>query len=935
MFVSCFVAIAANAWTVYFTNPEGWPAVAVWAWDSNDNDKNYTGGTWPGKLMTKSGDVWTYTGEGTPNKIIFNNNDNGKKTNDLTFVDGATYDMDGVVGAPKKTYTVYYDNSESKWSKVYVYTFNPELVGGFPGIELTQNAEGLYQWDYVSTEAPDVGGIIFSMGSNQGQTANLTYEVGATYDKNGIVGATKYTHTVYFDNTNGWETVKVYGWGSMGGLTDAWPGTTLSKNESGLYVWTFESSWETPPTIGGDDGFQFNNGGDSGKTPDIKIFEEGATYYPNGTTSPTSPKTEWWYNLSGAYNDWGDNGKQAGDNTILKWEDIKLASAADEKQGEFEIKIWNGASAVYYGNAGEFKLGEWIQCYENGGHMYLDTSDPDQEYNVQYNVDTNQIFVSKVGPESLYIVGTLEGAMWQQSNAISYDTENSKVDEGLYLFNNVRLTDDGGWVAFQFFENKPTTDTWDGTGTRYVPQGNTNSYITLNEAYNFEANTPAAADGSFMYYLPGDYTITFDYNKNTIIVEDLTNIVYPQNIYVIGNIQSGMEEKATPTIMMEMPEDEKVPGDFTIYNLPIYNYKGTSDGTGFIAFSINNNNSGQEWNNIAPVFEAVSSTQISTTNDSGEFKLAPNPSEDLSPFEVACGIYNVTFSFSANTVYFRQATGIDFYLDGDVSMNPENTSYKFIPKSEDSNNYEYVLTLGSLKADDTFKISTPAGKEMTFGQLGEFVKEPVAEATPNLVEGFFNLQSNSSTEEDPIALPQDLLNVTLTFNFKSMTLEVEGTAMPTDELVLTPGNDKTLQSGTVSDTAIQLTIAEKELGSVFVYSPNNEQVYYMITPDENNTKALAGYKAASYNETQGAYEIGLPVGTGDLNLYYGDNDSNIATYSYEVTNDGVPTGVDSIEDVEEGEAVFYNLQGVRVNNPENGIFIKVVNGKSSKVLIRK
>lgn len=37
-------------------------------------------------------------------------------------------------------------------------------------------------------------------------------------------------------------------------------------------------------------------------------------------------------------------------------------------------------------------------------------------------------------------------------------------------------------------------------------------------------------------------------------------------------------------------------------------------------------------------------------------------------------------------------------------------------------------------------------------------------------------------------------------------------------------------------------------------------------------------------------------------------------------------------DTENGEAVYFNLQGVRVNNPERGIYIKVQNGKASKVI---
>lgn len=44
------------------------------------------------------------------------------------------------------------------------------------------------------------------------------------------------------------------------------------------------------------------------------------------------------------------------------------------------------------------------------------------------------------------------------------------------------------------------------------------------------------------------------------------------------------------------------------------------------------------------------------------------------------------------------------------------------------------------------------------------------------------------------------------------------------------------------------------------------------------------------------------------------------------------SGVEEILAAEDSEAVYFNLQGQRVNNPERGIFIKVVNGKALKVV---
>ena len=46
----------------------------------------------------------------------------------------------------------------------------------------------------------------------------------------------------------------------------------------------------------------------------------------------------------------------------------------------------------------------------------------------------------------------------------------------------------------------------------------------------------------------------------------------------------------------------------------------------------------------------------------------------------------------------------------------------------------------------------------------------------------------------------------------------------------------------------------------------------------------------------------------------------------------LPTGVDTIG-AEDGEAEYFNLQGVKVQNPEHGIYVKVQNGKAVKVVL--
>ncbi len=45
------------------------------------------------------------------------------------------------------------------------------------------------------------------------------------------------------------------------------------------------------------------------------------------------------------------------------------------------------------------------------------------------------------------------------------------------------------------------------------------------------------------------------------------------------------------------------------------------------------------------------------------------------------------------------------------------------------------------------------------------------------------------------------------------------------------------------------------------------------------------------------------------------------------------TAVETVEVAEAGEAVYFNLQGVRVENPANGLFVRVLNGKATKVVM--
>ena len=71
--------------------------------------------------------------------------------------------------------------------------------------------------------------------------------------------------------------------------------------------------------------------------------------------------------------------------------------------------------------------------------------------------------------------------------------------------------------------------------------------------------------------------------------------------------------------------------------------------------------------------------------------------------------------------------------------------------------------------------------------------------------------------------------------------------------------------------------------------------------------------------------------TGNLTYDGTNNLYDIATNKWSVASD-VVTAIEEVG-VDAGAAVYYNLQGVKVANPENGIFIKKQGNKTTKVVL--
>ena len=278
-----------------------------------------------------------------------------------------------------------------------------------------------------------------------------------------------------------------------------------------------------------------------------------------------------------------------------------------------------------------------------------------------------------------------------------------------------------------------------------------------------------------------------------------------------------------------------------------------------------------------------------------------------------------------------------YYLVGTLTTNeglPDgypNPSFQFVKSTQDDTTV-YTLEVASVTADDSFYVqrgTTIYGSSENSSSVSGMVPN---ESNPTLTAG----------ENGKLFLDGSYVNVTFTLtpdanNQNLLTLTFTGT-LNTD-FAVTVGNDKTEQSGNVTEDTIILD-TKNEYASIFVYS--KDPVYYYTTEvtETNKVKALAeeAYEAATLDNkySDGAYMISLRANTtGTLVLATKAEGATSytpqKTYTYTV-NFSTPTGVEDI-DADSADAEYYTLQGVKVANPENGIFIKVAGGKAVKVIL--
>lgn len=187
---------------------------------------------------------------------------------------------------------------------------------------------------------------------------------------------------------------------------------------------------------------------------------------------------------------------------------------------------------------------------------------------------------------------------------------------------------------------------------------------------------------------------------------------------------------------------------------------------------------------------------------------------------------------------------------------------------------------------------------------------------------------------------------TFTLNLKEMTLVVTEKPVAADP-ELPKGLTGTSANGDIvwdaEEEALVAKIQSNESSATLTLEiPEGFDNFVWFVPEASveplGTRAALTWVPVSDAIAQGytlGNEITVPTNgntyVGGAMLVKGENFTPDMLYRIEITAE-LSSSVDAIE--AEGVAEYYTLQGVKVANPENGIFVKVVNGKASKVCVK-
>ncbi len=551
------------------------------------------------------------------------------------------------------------------------------------------------------------------------------------------------------------------------------------------------------------------------------------------------------------------------------------------------------------------------------------TPDPDPDPDPDPTVET---------PENVYLTGDFEN-VWSTSNPIAMVKDGNKFSVETELKASSSESTDG---YFTFITAKGAN--WDAVNgsDRYGAQTKDEAIaLSTDVAYKvFKAGVNASAANSWKL-AAGTYIFTIDFDSKTVRVE-ASGAVTPDP-------DPDPDPDPQPTVRYAL--HGTITGDPSWASVELTENSGKYEWTGGVEvgeFGIKiMDQSGKQTGWIS-----APSADEATIEDEGTYNTSANGESNWS--STLEGNYTFSFNPTANTLTITK-------YEGDIEI---VKSYAFKGTITNGESTEWISTAMTEEEDGTWSWSGTVDT----GDFGiQYLENGVqktwyasADESSAIAEaGDYNAKENGTNWA--LSLTGD---VTLKFNPTTLVLTVVGGIVTPDPdpdpdpdpTVETPENVYLTGNFENSWSTSNPITMEKE-GNKFTAkaqlkassSESTDGYFTFITAKGEDWNAVNGsdrYGAQTKDEvialsTDVAYKVfKAGVDASAANSWKLAAGTYLFTIDFEskTVRVDLSDGVENIEVTEEEEVEYYNLQGVKVANPSNGVYIRVINGKATKVV---
>ena len=216
--------------------------------------------------------------------------------------------------------------------------------------------------------------------------------------------------------------------------------------------------------------------------------------------------SDYYVNIPGDHNNWGDNGVKPNSNNIATHTDLPLGT------GGFKVKVWTGSTAEWHALGKGINQDTWVSIPDNLDNMTVNNAVEGQLFNVEYNVADNNILVVS---STMYVIGEVDGTTSFKAN---HGVKMTYKANGIYEAKNILLN--GSFGFSKFIGSKE--DDWNTLNKdRFGPSEN-DTFVKL------EGNQTTLTDyNSWKTLEPtGKFDITLDVINKTFTLTQVNDPVF-------------------------------------------------------------------------------------------------------------------------------------------------------------------------------------------------------------------------------------------------------------------------------------------------------------------------------------------------------------------------------------------------------------------------